>query len=91
MVFSNAVKNTSNSTKSNSPTRSEQESQSDYSEDTNVTQFFSKASGMKQTTQRLYRPTATDTIGTKGKGKNKRNLPSQPLTVGGVRVKRARK
>ena len=40
LIFSNAIKNTSNPTASKYPTRSQQESQSSCSEDTNVTQFF---------------------------------------------------
>ena len=40
LIFSNAVKNASNQITSNSPSRSEQKSQFDSSEDTNVTRIF---------------------------------------------------
>ena len=62
LIFSNAVKNTSNLATSKSQGKSEKENQSHSSEDTNVTQFFSETYGMKKTIHRLYRPTATDTI-----------------------------
>ena len=87
VIFSNAVKNTPNPTRSKSPIRSEQESQSDPSEDTNVTLKFYENLRMKKTAQRLYRPTSTGTILRK-KEKRKRSPPSPPLTV---RVKRPRK
>ena len=41
-----------------SPTTSEQESQADSSEDTNVMNFFFENFGNEETTHRLYRPTA---------------------------------
>ena len=89
-ILSNAVKNTSNSNTSKSPTRSEQEIQSDSSKDTNVMQFFCENFGIKEDNS----PTVSSYghgYYSKGKGKKKRRLHFQPLIVGGVRVKRVRK
>ena len=88
IFFSNAVMDTSNTTTSKPPTRSEQESRSCSSEGTNETHFFfSKTSIMKKTTHCLDRPTATDTI--LREKKKKRSPPLLPLTVGCVGTKRA--
>ena len=76
LFFANAVKNTSNPTTPKLPTRFEQGRQSNSIDEANVTQFFSKTSGMKKTTHRLYRPTSTDTMLREKKKEREPALPT---------------
>ena len=91
LLFSNAVKKTSNPTRSTSPTGSEQESQSNSSsEDTNVTiKFYENFVNEEHNSPTV--PTYGHEYYTKGKGKNERSPPSSLCSVGGVRVKISRK
>ena len=68
------MKNTSNPTRSTSPTTCEQESQTDSSENTNVKlKFFEN---FENDEHGYY---------TKWNGKKKKSPPSPPFTVGGVK------
>ena len=83
-IFSNAVENSINPTRSKSLTKPKQESQSESSEDTNVTLKFFVNFGNEGDNSPTV-PTYGHGYFTKIKGKNKRSLPSSPLTLGAVR------
>ena len=72
------------------PSRSEQESQSEFSEDTNVTQNSFEKFGSEEDNPATV-PSHGHGYCTQGNGKKKRSPPFPPLTGGGVRAKRARK
>ena len=88
IILSNPVKNTSNKTRTKSPTRSEQENQSDSSEDTTVLKFFENFGNEEDNSPTV--PTYGCGYYTKENVRKKRSPPSPPLTVGGLRVKRER-
>ena len=82
LVFSNAVKKTSNPTRTKSPTISEQESQSDSCEDTNVLKIFENFGNVEDNSPTV--PTYGHGYYTKERVQKKRIPLSPPLDVGGV-------
>ena len=101
IIFSYALKNTSNSTISKSLTSSDQENQSDSSsKDTSETDTSEIDLRVCRQSPNFYEnfgrekdnwPTLTHGYFTKEKGKKKRSLPSPLLTLGGVWLKIPRK